>query len=129
MDNLSGVWIGETVGEITPLHRWVVVQRGHVVTIYSRYSLENRFSRFEGTIDTDGQHIQVIRADGLVTIPLDGRDQFTVPGWVYKRKRDGEAVPMYDVFFRRRDTGPMKWFVAALAQVAAGTPRLMEMIG
>lgn len=129
MDNLTGIWIGETIGGITPLHRWVVVQRGHVVTIYTRYSLESRFSRFEGTIAPDGQHFSIIRADGLMEIPLDDPDEFTVPGWVYKRKGRDEWVPMYDVFFRRRDNGPLQWMMYPLVQLASGTPRLMELIG
>lgn len=127
MDDLTGVWVGETQGKATPLHRWIVVQRGHVLTFHTRYSTQLKYARFEGTMAPDGQSFSIITADEVYEVPLTDGDQFMVPMWVCKRK-GRDLIPTYSVRFRRRETGILRWLMYPLVQLFAGLPRLMDKI-
>jgi len=50
MLDLTGVWVGKTTGKATKLHRWVILQRGPVLTFYTRYSGDWRFVQLDGCI-------------------------------------------------------------------------------
>src|SRR5688572_8540717 len=104
--DLTGVWTGETLGETTPTHHWIIVQDNQTLDIYTRWEDENTFNNgriFKALMGANNLfRIQVSRKEfyGVVL----NEDSFKMLHW--KRGwHDGKWQPIFDVLFQRVNTG------------------------
>jgi len=103
--DLTGVWIGESVGITTQTHHWIIVQRHVVLDIYTRWQEANTF-------ESDGVFMAIMGGNNLFRIQryrLDAygeilnADSFKVLQWLFSWQ-DGKQI-WFDVLFQRVNTG------------------------
>jgi hypothetical protein len=123
--DLTGVWIGETIGIKQRTHHWIIIQRGDSLRFYTRWEDEDSFVNFGGFFTApdsfkirsmEGHHSEIIN-----------ENQFEIMQWIYRLKGT-ELVPHYDVAFQRRETGLLGAIISLLARLFAGNQTLMRWI-
>jgi hypothetical protein len=115
--DLTGVWLGESVGITTQTHHWIIVQRHVVLDIYTRWQNENTFH-------SDGVFTAIMGADNLFRIQLFHKDaygeiltadSFKVLQWLFSWQ-DGKQL-WFDVLFQRVSTGLQQFEIEFLLQL------------
>jgi hypothetical protein len=116
--DLTGVWIGETLGETTPLHHWIIVQDNQALDIYTRWEGENTFDNgrtFKALIGANNLFkIRLFRRDAYGVVLNE--DSFKVLHWKYGW-RDGKQIPLFDVLFQRCNTGLQRFEIEFLLRL------------
>jgi hypothetical protein len=102
--DLTGRWIGKTVGHETRTHYWLIVQQGYSLTIYTRWENENHLHlHCDHMILQDNQFV-IPTDDGNHEAIITNPSSFTVSKWVHTIEND-IAIGEYDVLFQRRESG------------------------
>jgi hypothetical protein len=102
--NLTGRWIGETQEKNTERHRWLFVQRGQRLDIYTRWEFEDLWqARFTGDLLENNNLAIACSGEGHQGIVTDS-GQVIIYKWLGEQMGE-QWVPTYDVVFLRQDNG------------------------
>ena len=124
--DLTGVWIGETIGYQMKRHHWLIIQKDNVLEFYTRWDDESSFAHFLGVFN-DEKDSFIMATLYRQASEIVNENYFEIIGWLPAKKGE-EIVPYYDVAFQRRETGFMGFVVAWLVRLFAGNQSLMRWI-
>lgn len=114
--NLTGRWIGQTQGKETERHRWLFVQHGQHLDLYTRWEYEHLWhAHFEGDV-LDSNHIAIACSGEDRYGTVTDSSQVSIHKWLWEQEGE-QWVPTYDVVFLRQDNGFKKHTYSLLINI------------
>ena len=118
--NLTGRWVGKTLGCETRLHQWVIIQHGDFLNIYSRWDDEPRLRLYNRWVIVRGKIFTLYTTDGEYQARIRNPESFIVLGWIRET---------YNVVFQRKDKGAKAVFYRILLRTLLAMREGLQRLG
>ena len=133
--NLTGVWLGQTIGKESAIHVWIISQRGNELFIYTHWlGLDEAKGFYWAMMNPSYTGVAVIQHVNRY-MNIINQDVFTIRDWiVIEEDKSSEEVveaaqqKSYDLYFQRRDKGIFPVIVNAYISIFRNSPSMLRQL-
>ena len=125
--NMTGVWLGQTLGYPSAIHIWIILHTGDDLIIYTHWlGFEKNKAEFRAKMVAGysrSAHIWGTQS----YLNIQNENTFRVSGWV-QISDDTDELKTFDVYFQRRDTKLVAYLVNIYIGLFQWSPALLRLL-